>query len=453
MEFSDKINLALDTPLGSFLMVISTSFASLLVIYLFLSIRQKQHDTFVFHNLQAIKELKKLHSAFLFSEHGTNTPFGRLIPITHKTNKNRLQCLFFNPQLFNKNAQKKLQNYLLLTDSSSFEHVMTYEDLSFQPFSVIVKGAWAQKKLTSCHELLMDRNLSAIQSQHLLLELASFLSKLHKTKDNQGKSLFHGFLCPLTLMINLSPNDSINTFKFSFPGIAYALGKDGQTLISQYKKKPPKVPNSFEKQLLNQLDFFAPEYFLDSLQKDTGAHSDVYSFAKLAQYLFSSSCNSFKNIPESWLPFIKQCLDPISDNRPRDLLELQDLLEASEIIQPPLSQIPQIPVALQEEEEEEEEESLGNLIDQLQQQSKITQEDTLLKKGITLIKQKKWNQGKKELLPLLKKIPKNATLLTYLAICHHELKEISKAEGFYLQAKKQDPKIAQTFRKHTAYQI
>ena len=119
-------------------------------------------------------------------------------------------------------------------------------------------------------------------------------------------------------------------------------------------------------------------------------------------------------------------------------------------MQPSLKQISTPTTALQEESKEE---SLGDLISQLQENNKTSHEESLLKKGVNLVKQKKWEQGKKELLPLLKEIPQNATLLTYLAICHHELNEISKAQDFYLQAKKKDPKTAQKFRKHTAYRI
>ena len=322
MEFSDKIQLALDTPIGSFLIFISTSFICLLIIYLSLSLRQRKHNSLVLFYQENIQALKKLHPSYEFSKQGTSTPFGKLIPITQKTTKNASQCLLIDPKLFNNDIHTKFLSYISLSEDFFLSHTVSYEDLNVKPLSVIVHGLWTpnQKKLISCHELLMDKKLSHIQAQHLTLEIASFLSKLHKTKDSTGSSLFHGFLCPLTLMINLNINFSIESFKFSFTGLPYALGKDFQFLINKYKKTPSKSLNHFEKDLVSQLDFFAPEYFLESLQENIGSHSDVYSFAKLILFLFSSSNDSMENIPNPWKLFIKKCLDPVPSNRPKDLL-------------------------------------------------------------------------------------------------------------------------------------
>jgi tetratricopeptide (TPR) repeat protein len=479
--YLDRFNRAFQSELGDLMLWLLGALALLSFIYVLLCLRQKKNDLFAYRHKQYYRNAESLAKGFSFvGEHKADF-FGRVTPVLFSKRSYGL-CLIPPPDVASCETRDRMKQFqavikhhqLPLFSKTAWSH-LDEPMLHIQDNLFLNDG----KRLLQLEHYLSDRRLGRAYTEEILIELAKAIAALHLFKDENGKSLYHGFLLPRSLFIDFDVNRSINSIVISDLGLTYSLGaKRMQQRLKDLAKGIVPIEKLYSNQILEQLVMLAPEQKNPQRVREVGAASDFYAFGALAVMLFTQKqfVNpkqvNWTSIPKQWRPFIQSCLKDDVRKRPKDFLELEDWINDPELVltHRDLNEKKDIEEESKEESKEDEMLDLASLVDvfdalkkkkaeeQAKSSTKLSSQEEIklnyqLEEGLKGMKLGRWKAAQEGFFKAIKTAPRNGEANVGFAIACYELGDLEKAEYYYDQAKRFDPKAAKAFRKHIAFHV
>lgn len=473
MTLYDRWIMAYESPMGSLLVVLFLLLFLLAAFYLALMYRQRSRDL--------MASLHRLHfekSGQFITEQGWKFVgvhkadfFGRETLVKKKDQWGL--CTIPTPDLLQDDEKKRFALYLrafsVNTPSLATSYLLTeLETPAFiQEAPVDSQGQFYPHLghfVNSKAFVISDR-------EHLLLRLAKDLSRLHAMCTDTGESLYHGWLLPKQFFIELDGHQRIMRTKLLNSGWAFAIGPDKLFLrLKDLQQGIMPLEKYAMQELVDFLPFLAPEQKNFKQLDLVGTTSDFYSFGMLATWILtkkkalSSKDVAWNQVALKWHPFLRACLEENPKNRPRDFMDLEDLLNDPEFsltsieeerIRTPLSHKAPSLNDLSHDLIKAAKGGEGVISNPFNAQSQ--DQHVLLKKqldlGIKSVKLAKWKDAKKILKDILKLSPDSIEAHVQMAIVCYELEDFKSAEKHYETAKQTNPKLAKQFREHIAFKI
>ncbi|SCA64334.1 hypothetical protein AB751O23_AH_00120 [Chlamydiales bacterium SCGC AB-751-O23] len=308
------------------------------------------------------------------------------------------------------------------------------------------------KRFLNLYEVMLDNKLSQMDKEWVLLELAKEIATLHSNQREEFQ--LHGFIHPCNIYISFDEKERPSDVILADAGVYTSIGP--QNFLRHFHDIIQGTLTLDE-----SLKNYANAIYLSPEQQDPSSfslvnyRSDIYLFALIAYYVFikdnysPSADVDWEKLPLSWRGFIKRALEKDPLKRPEDFEELLVLLKQPEL-------------ELVFSNKSLKSKGMTDAIDQLVNLKDVFSKVNIEKEGAEVkgeIKQtfdyakklfnmSKWDLAKREYEALNEKFPKNALVLTNLAIASFELKEYDLARDYYTQSKEISPQEARRYREH-----
>ena len=473
MNFADRMNLALQSQVGTIFIGLIVFLIILGLIYWMMSLRQKKRDILAhLHNSHYQKAKSRATSFDFIGSHKADF-FGRQTAVRFKDGSVGL-CLIPPPELSEEDVRERYRFFQRAVQQHPLPllapHIWKCDD----KILILVQGSLLQKEgkfLLNIKHYLKDQRLRETDKERILLEVARALDALHGLHAENGEGLYHGFLLASSLFLEYDGSKTLRRIVLADAGMPFAVGplKLYQRLLTLREGKLP-IEKFRANELLEQIGMLAPEQRDLKHLHEVSPASDFYSFGALAVFLFTErNLNevkgiNWKKIPQKWHSFIKSCLESDTNKRPKSFAELEDWLSDPEL-------------ALTHHESEDLEmfnraetksinnsseiplEALPDLLTRIrnthpaQKQGKEDKLSVHMEAGLKAAKTSKWDIAKKNFKDAIKANPKHAEAHVHYAIACYESGDLKSAEQHYGVAKQCDPRIAKKFRDHIALHI
>lgn len=473
MNLYDRWQMAYQSPLGSLLMLLVVVLLLLGLTYWVLMANKRKRDLLASLYLRYYEKAEKTMEELTFIGKHKADFFGRETIV--KLAKGELAiCLIPPPELALKEISERFLRFHRALAPHSITSLSRYVKIHTQESFVLVKGDLMQQDsrfLLSLTHYLKDAKLSLADREQILLKLAKTLSLLHELKTDAGESLYHGFLLPRSIFLDVDAHRRLSRLIISDVGLAFAISPERlYQRLELLKADRLPIEKYYGQEILEQLSMLAPEQKNLDFCSLVGQKSDFFAFAAIAVIVFTGKRFNGKDlnwslIPEKWRSFLKACLHDDPASRPIDFLEIEERLSEPEVA---LTVFDDAEISLNSFEKNKEfalreEVSYATLLQQLQH-FHPTDEESLdsgrlklmqkhLEVGIKGVRLAKWKEAKKSFKEVLKFDPHHAEAHVNLAIICYELKDMKNAEQHYESAKKIDPRLAKSFREHIAFKM
>lgn len=474
MNILDRIQLALQTPLGGLLIGLVIFLIILGVAYWILIIRQRSKDILAYLYRSHYERAERQAKGLRFNEIHKADLFGRQSVVQMENGSYGL-CLIPPPELSKEKVRERFHYCSQTLCNSAPSIIAPYIWKYDADVWILVQGGIIQsngRTLSSLKSHLKDQRLKEIDRERILLELARTLNFLHGLDTEVGENLYHGFLLPTTLFLDFDRQQNISRLVLADTGIAFSLQplqvfrqlsalREGKLAIDKFRAN----------ELLEYIPMLAPEQRELPRLHEVNHTSDYYSFGSLAVLIFTDQKIrnlheiNWSAIPHKWHPFLKSCLQNDPKRRPKSFEELNDWLTDPELAltHPEMNDFLVHPAAQKSTSEMEVEmESLTEIVSRLranrtsvnpvekQGQKKLWEH---IDNGLKAVKLSRWDAAKKHFKEAIKVDPNSPEAHINYAIACYETKDLKTAEKHYELAKKYDPRAAKKFREHIALRI
>lgn len=473
MKFLNRWEMAYSTHLGTILLFLILVLFSLVIVYLILRYFQRKNDLLKFLHHTYYEKAEKLAKGYTFLKKPKAGFFGRQSVV--KTEDGFALCIIPPPDLAFEKVRENFNCIYQLAHLFPYSCFSTYSWIHTEKsFITIQKGLFRSNghPFLNISHYLKDKKLSEQDKEKILLTLATDLSSLHQLKTENGENLYHGFLIPQVIFLDVDVFQHIHKIVVMHLGKAFSMqSKLLFCRLEALKKGNVHIEKYEAQQILEQLPMLAPEQKDFDRLNDVGFCSDFYAFGSLAAYLFTEKWFVNKEevdwtlIPLKWHPFLKSSLSNEVSKRPRDFLELLDWLNDLELLNTTHTQLQIEKIDdnkcthnhLEENEEEFPPHHLSDLVFTVRgltaenslnvQEEKTTQ---ILYPAMKAIRLSKWEEAKSHFEEITTRYPENSLAHLHFAIFSFETGDIRNAEKQYQLAINKDPSLAKKFREHIA---
>lgn len=464
MRLLERFELALGSHLGTVFLGLIAILSLLGIIYWFLVVRQKRRDLLAFLHRSYYEKAAALAKHFAFVGAHKADFFGRQT-IVKLTSGAYGYCLVPPPSWVSQEVRDRYRCFHFAKEHLAIPVFAPVLWRCNEPVVVLVEGGLVDTRgrlLPSLRQHLMDSKLGVTTREQILLELARALARLHELKAEVGGALYHGFLLPRALFLELDADYRVMSLILAHAGMAFAMGPEilADQLVTLREGRLP-IEKYCANEILEQLAMLAPEQKNCERSHEVGPAADFFAYGALAaallsqQRFVSAEKVDWKRVPERWRPFLQACLQDEVSRRPQDFHELEDWLD-----DPELALTYTHTVAEQTALGLEEQRGAQLLTDILKRAHTIAPEAPKhedishhIAEGLKAIKAEKWQVARKSFQRALENDAKHAVAHVNLAIAHYELGEQRSAERHYEAAKNEDPLVAKTFRQHLAFRL
>lgn len=453
MRVIERFQMALGSHLGIVFIGLLIGLTVLGAIYWWLVVRQKRRDLLAYLYRNYYEKVAELAKDVVFAESHKAEFFGRQSVVTFNKGSFAV-CLVPPPTSIDAEVKARFRLFHNAKEHLTIPGLAPVLWRSDDGVIAVIEGKVLDARgrfLPTLRHHLFDKKLAATTREQILLQIAAALAQLHEQTTDQGSHLYHGFLLPRSILLDLDPNQRLNGVVITGGGIAFAMGPERvmQQLSSLKLGKMP-VEKYCAQEIMEQMAILAPEEKSSDRLHEVGPKSDLYAFGAIAvslllQQRFTSPQHvDWNRIPKCWAPFLKSCLSDVVDKRPADFLELEDWLNDPELA------LTHVEVATTEKSVTSADVPLDSLLTTMLKRHSVDDE---LSVAIKAIKSGKWPVAKKSLQQVLAADPTHALAHAYMAIACYELDEKKKAEAHYDKAKSADPQAAKCFRQHLAFRL
>lgn len=443
MNVFERLQRAFDTQVGFLFLALILTLLLLGIIYWLLMFRKKKRDLNAFHHRSYYEKADKIipyrpiaHQADFFGRRSVvispDNTFGvSLVP---------------PPDLATLAIKEKYRRFSRAIENRHppliFPSLWKNDEESW---AIVQKGQLRPdgRYLLNLKYYLSGSKLLQTEKEKLLLELAKSLGQLHKLSTEAGEQLYHGFLIPSSLYLNVDENKIICGLTLADAGVSFSIGPEKiLERLNLLKKGRLPIEKFKGLELIEQMRYFAPEQLDNNRANEVGQKSDFYLFGKLAMEAFKSQ------LPQDWQRFIKACLEERPSDRPGSFSELEDRLSDPELA---LSTAFDNAVDVSGDRELEAADLLAKM--KKLKEISVTKGGNLVQEGIRACREARWSPARKLLQEAVKDDSKCAIAHAYLAIAFYELGEMKQAQKHYERAKELNPVEAKRFREHIALRI
>lgn len=461
MGLWERLQYAFVSPLGVVFFGLLLFLSLLMLIYWVLAIRQRRQDYYVYqHQIYYQKALSKVKDLKSMGSHQTDF-FGRQT-VVQFLDGSFGHCLIPPPEL----AKAAMRDRYRLVQQA----VQAYGDvIDDEQLVILQKGTLRSDglPLLNMKQILTDKRLVVSEREQLLFKVARRLRDLHQRLDSSGQPLYHGFLLPRNLLVNVDSDHQIQEVVVPNAGLAYVFGAEQIcSRLTLLRTGQLPIDRFCANELLEQMPFLAPEQRSHTRLAEVGHPVDYYAFGAIALSLFghkrfsSVKESDWTSVPEKWQPFLRACLEDLPANRPQDFLEIEAWLSDPELalIYTEAALSDAQASKLDQDREKEAENELSALTGLLRQNEAVSHKEPHalaqhLEAGQQAINSAKWESAKKALKTALRIDPNNVTANLNLAIALYELGEIKDSEKHVKSAAAIDPSAAKRFRQHIVFRL
>lgn len=467
MRLWERLQLALHSPLGVVFIGLIVFLVILIIAYWFLVVRQRRRDHYAYLHHSYYKKAEESVQHLTFVGAHKADFFGRQTLV--KSAQGVFDsCLIPPPDLADDLVRDRFRAFILAIRGKPLPLFAPYELCAQDSVLVAVQKGTLRadgRSLLNLKQALTDRRLVAADRESLLLQLARAFAQLHDVHAEVGGQLYHGFLLPRSLLLEMDTSGRISRFVVSDLGLAFAIGpmRVYERLALLRAGKLP-IERFAMNELLEQTAYLAPEQRDVLRLEEVGPSADFYAFGALALSLFTSkrflgaNCTDWSKVPQRWQPFVRSCLEDKPGRRPKDLMELEDWLQDPELA---LMQVEGKPVLAEVPNASSETSVEGDLIalramlhpSEDLGTSTHTELSTYSKVARAAVSAAKWNEAKKACAATLRLDPQNASGHVHMAIALYELGDVKGAEHHYKAAEAVAPQMARHFRQHIAFRF
>ncbi len=436
MSFLERFQLAQESPVIIFLSIFAALFIISALLYLRILLRKKGEKALVRQDFETFQSIRKRIEA-KYDSFGRWQPglFAIRMNRPKKTGESAKEGVVFYRQLLSSLFWQRLRLYHQNIEAEPVPGIGSFELFEDKGLGAIVQD-WQVHGKAACpldwH--LMDHSLSDIEKESILLQLATALAYLHSMPPLEGRAVFHGLITPSEILIE-QQQVNLHSVQLKTPGILWAF---------EEKKISGWLQHELCKKESQIRDFLAPEVLHGLSQA-----SDYYSFGVLALYLFGGmdavhkKQEGIEQLPKRWRQFVRRCIEEETKNRPKDFLELDDLLNDPELNQQ-LNEVDK----MRQEVGNTELRPIANARDLfLKLRSKQEAEkkvDPKVEKGFQLLGNRQWSRAITHFEKLQKEAPSPRVDLG-LAIGLHQKGERERARSLYEQIQSENPDLSAEF--------
>lgn len=467
MRLWEPFQQALHSPLGVVFIGLIVFLLLLVVAYWLLVVRQRRRDHYAYLHRTYYKKAEESVQHLTFEGAHKADFFGRQTLV--KSAQGIFgSCLIPPPDLADDLVRDRFRAFLLAIRGKPLPLFAPYELCAQDALLVAVQKGTLRaegRSLLSLKQVLTDRRLVSADREALLLQLARALAQLHDVHAEVGGQLYHGFLLPRSLLLEMDTSGRISRFVVSDLGLAFAIGP-----MRMYERlallRAGKLPiERFAiSELLEQTAYLAPEQ-RDALRlEEVGTSADFYAFGALAIALFTSKRffgvhdADWSKMPQRWQPFLRSCLEDKPGRRPKDFMELEDWLQDPELallqvdVTPVLAEVQKASSAIAADGD------LTALRAMLHHSEDLgastnTELNTYLKAARAAVSAAKWKEAKNACTAVLRLDPQNAPGHVHMAIALYEMGDVKGAEQHYKATEAVAPQVARRFRQHIAFRL
>jgi serine/threonine protein kinase len=476
MNIIDRFSIAFQTEVGLILIALLAFLFILGCSYVLLLMRQKKRDLLAYYNHSFYMKANSALKNFQLLEGHKADFFGRQSQVRCTINGLLAKCIIPPPQINDNYLMDRFSAFHRATQDSCPPLFAPCLWQSNQDIFMAIYGNLFRsngKPLLPLKQHLLDNKLSNSEKETLLLDLAHSLAKLHDLHADTGQQLYHGFILPRSIYLDVDGTNKLSACVVSDLGLAFAL--DAEKLYLQLKslrKGDLPIEKYCADELIEQISMLAPEQKKADSLHEVGCASDFYTFGALAVSLFtnqrftSPSSVIWDGISKKWHPFLKGCLEEYPRNRPKDFLECDDWFTDPDLALTYRDAFrhssEHLPLAHNENENPQ---PIAPLLERMKHlrnnpsyESNLSHKnESLLQQhldaGIKAMKVSKWSIARNHFKGALEIDPHHAMIHAQLAIACYELGELNLAEYHHAIAKKNDPIAARTFYDHIAFKI
>jgi tetratricopeptide (TPR) repeat protein len=468
----DRFRAGFQTELGTIFLFLAGILVCLGLAYLLLLLYQKKKDRLRYQYHSYYEQAEKLLTAYTLVGKSVADIFGRETVISSSEGQKAL-CLIPPPPIVDESVKQRFEEYTRSIATVNLSMLASYSWTSTQNAWIVIQENLLHpdgRKLLTLDKCIKDDRLSGADKEQVLINLAKCLSTLHQCRTDSGEALFHGFLLPRSIYIDLDKCNEIKQIIIAYHGLAFSIGSEKfQKQLDDLKKGNLIIDKWIVNDLVSKIKNLAPEQLSHKRIHEVGPSSDFYTFATLALMTFGGNSIpdietfDWKVIPENWHHFLKSCLSDDIKKRPKDFNELEEWLADPEMG----LTIHGSEVSLKDyhntskESEEEFLHSVGSLdiqavqsIGRQQQKKQSTANfSEHYSAGMKAFSSGKWQVANNHFLQAIDLDKENLEAHINLAITYYEIGEMEDAEKYYKHVKNINPQLAKTFRKHIAFRM
>ncbi len=479
MNLYHRWEMAYQSPLGSLFIVLVLFLAILGIVYGVLRNRKRKRDLLAYLNQSYYEMAEQAAKGWNFSKRHRADFFGRETAVKYSKGQVGV-ALIPPPDLGGSEVANRFRIFQRALPEESLPLMARYIWTSTQEAFVLVQADILRADGTPLLHLthyVKDKRLMVVDKEQILLNVARAIAALQELKAENGEALYHGFLLPRSIYLDLDPHSRVNRLVISHAGLPFAIGpeKIWKRLQQLRIGKLPIEPHC-ARELLEQLHMLAPEQKDPQRLQEVGPAADFFAYATLALLLFTGKSYAplkeieWTRVPEKWHPFLKACLEENPQLRPKSFLEIEDWLTDPELALITGSHLErELSISTESSDKADRAREIGLIPHLLERMHKTQNQhqtdspslskeqgkllDQHLKTGLKAAKLAKWKEAKKAFKDVLKLNPKHAEAHVQLAIASYELEDWKTAEFHYEQAKELDSLLAKSFREHIAFKV
>ncbi|MCB1112614.1 MAG: hypothetical protein KDK72_08175 [Chlamydiia bacterium] len=259
-QLIDRFHYASQSPFGTLLLILFAILVVLGVSYTVLFLLRRKQDQLTAKNLFYFNHAEELIKEWIFEGEHRADFFGRE---TRACTKDGVygRCLILPQELSTSETVGRFRQFASAKEGTRLAVFAPYLYKHDENPLFVIQGKVAKpsgQQLALLQSFMKDAAVSDAEKETLLMELAKALEQLHRLKDKDGISLYHGFILPRSCYIEKTDNG--HSLVVADLGLAYTLGPDGMYQRLQLLKNA-KLP--IEKYtgnaLIQQIALLAPE--------------------------------------------------------------------------------------------------------------------------------------------------------------------------------------------------
>ncbi len=468
----DRFRAGFQTELGTIFLLLICVLIGLGLAYFLLLLYQKSKDRLRYQYQSYYDQAEKLLSAYTMVGKSVADFFGRETVIANSEDVKAL-CLIPPPPIVNETVKKSFEGYIRSIGTVNLGMLAPYSWTSTQNAWVIIQERLLYpdgRKLLTLDKYIKDGRLSIADKEKVLINTAKCLSRLHQCHTASGEALYHGFLLPRSVFIDIDSKNEIKEILIAYHGLAFSIGREiFQKHLHDLQKGKLIIDKWIANDLISQVKLLAPEQLNPKRLDEVGPTSDFFTFGNLALLAFSGSiirdlkAFDWSVVPETWQPFLKSCLAENVKNRPKDFSELEEWLEDPEMgLTIHGAEVSLRDYQCTDRDSETELNRAPNKLDieAVQSIGKTKSENQApanfsehFSAGMKAFSSSKWELANNRFKKAFELDKENLNARIHLAITFYEMGDLGKAESHYKHVKELNPQLAKAFRKHIAFRM
>ncbi len=466
-----RIQLALETPIGFFLIVLFGLLLALLCVYGIMALRIRQRDVYRYRHARYFEAAEKAATGYRFIGQHHGSFFGRETQVRDQKERRAL-CIILPPEMATTDCCDRFGRFLDAREGRWPCHLASYSFVDCNHRFVTIQQGLLSSEATPLMSLtayVKDKYFTTIDKEKVLMTIAHTMADLHTSHINTGETLYHGFLLPATIFIERDAAHRLSHLTIADTGFVFAMGPAAFYQRTQQLARG-KIPleKYRREELLSQIAMLAPEQREEKRVNTVGPAADFFAFGTLALLLFTGNntwtAPKWERVPSRWRPFLERCLQDNPSERPRDFNELGEWVED-----------PDVALTVQEGDSlftastplQKEQKEISSLLAALQRTPQENEQHKKIRRkageersfsdcvlaGASAMKMSRWEVAKQHYEAATVLEENHPDVLIKLAVCVYELGDMHAAEMYVNSAQALDPSASSIFQQQIAFRI